>query len=540
MKPLAAGRALVLAAATSITACGGGGGGGGTTGTLLPPLDQTYLTSGRAAAGDVFVHLFEWRWADIARECEDFLGPNGYAAVQISPPSEHAVILNASGSGVSYPWWQRYQTVSYTLDNSRSGTLAEFRAMVVRCAAQNVKIYADVVINHMTAGAGTGSAGHKYTKYQYDAVPWTPENFHTGCAVTNYNDAANVQLCELSGLADLRTEDGAVRDRLADYLIALQIAGVAGFRIDAAKHMQPRDINAILATVNAAASAAGRPLPYVFMEVINNPGEAVTAQQYFGVGYASGGAADVTDFLYGYRIADAFLGRSGATLASLQTLTAGLLPSDKSVVFVDNHDTQRGDNLYYASANNLYELATIFMLAHPQGAPSVMSSYGFDRGTQAGRDAGPPSSAGGVTQSTFDANGTRCTTTLGAAQVGSWICEHRRDAIAAMVAFRKVTAGTALVNFQSIDGNSNRIAFAREGRGYVVLNLGAQFVYNATDTTLPPGRYCNVAVDHYTAASTPGGQTSCTGATIDVAADGSAAIAVPAGGAVVLHVGAAL
>jgi alpha-amylase len=276
------------------------------------------------------------------------------------------------------------------------------------------------------------------------------------------------------------------------------------------------------------------------MEVINNPGEAVTAQQYFGVGYASGGTADVTDFLYGYRIADAFLGRSGATLASLQTLTAGLLPSDKSIVFVDNHDNQRSDNLYYASANSVYELATIFMLAHPQGAPSVMSSYGFDRGTQAGKDAGPPSAAGGVTQSTFDANGSRCTKVLGAAQVGSWICEHRRDAIAAMVAFRKATAGTALVNFQTVNGNSNRIAFAREGKGYVVLNLGAQFVYNATSMTLPQGRYCNVAVDHYTPAPSPGGQASCSGTTIDVASGGSAAIAVPANGAVVLHVGAAL
>lgn len=23
------------------------------------------------------VHLFEWRWVDIANECENFLGPNG-------------------------------------------------------------------------------------------------------------------------------------------------------------------------------------------------------------------------------------------------------------------------------------------------------------------------------------------------------------------------------------------------------------------------------------------------------------------------------
>lgn len=29
------------------------------------------------------VHLFEWRWADIAAECERFLGPNGFGGLQV-------------------------------------------------------------------------------------------------------------------------------------------------------------------------------------------------------------------------------------------------------------------------------------------------------------------------------------------------------------------------------------------------------------------------------------------------------------------------
>lgn len=29
------------------------------------------------------VHLFEWKWNDIADECERFLAPNGYAGVQV-------------------------------------------------------------------------------------------------------------------------------------------------------------------------------------------------------------------------------------------------------------------------------------------------------------------------------------------------------------------------------------------------------------------------------------------------------------------------
>jgi len=68
----------------------------------------------------VFVQLFEWGWADIGRECEAFLGPAGYAAVQVSPPQEH----------IPGPeWWTRYQPVSYLLE-SRGGTREEFAEML--------------------------------------------------------------------------------------------------------------------------------------------------------------------------------------------------------------------------------------------------------------------------------------------------------------------------------------------------------------------------------------------------------------------------
>lgn len=32
------------------------------------------------------VHLFEWKWNDIANECERFLAPAGYAGVQVHLP----------------------------------------------------------------------------------------------------------------------------------------------------------------------------------------------------------------------------------------------------------------------------------------------------------------------------------------------------------------------------------------------------------------------------------------------------------------------
>ena len=108
-----------------------------------------------------FVHLFEWDWPRVARECEEFLGPAGYAAVQVSPPQEH----------VEGPqWWTRYQPVSYQLV-SRGGSREQFADAVARCRAVDVEIYVDAVINHMTGVyAGKGVAGSEFGEYEYPGL----------------------------------------------------------------------------------------------------------------------------------------------------------------------------------------------------------------------------------------------------------------------------------------------------------------------------------------------------------------------------------
>src|SRR4051812_15909018 len=155
-----------------------------------PTLSQAYRATGHAAAGDVAVHLFDWRWNDIATECETVLGPAGVQAVQVSPPNEHSITP-------SHDWSERYQPVSYSVEKSRSGTGDEFRSMVSRCKAVGVGIIVDAVINHMTnsPSPGTGSNGTTYSKYDYPGL-YAPTDFHTPCTVTNYASAPNVQDCE--------------------------------------------------------------------------------------------------------------------------------------------------------------------------------------------------------------------------------------------------------------------------------------------------------------------------------------------------------
>ena len=39
------------------------------------------------------VHLFEWKWNDIADECERFLAPMEYAGVQVSHASRCSIFI---------------------------------------------------------------------------------------------------------------------------------------------------------------------------------------------------------------------------------------------------------------------------------------------------------------------------------------------------------------------------------------------------------------------------------------------------------------
>ena len=108
---------------------------------IASPYDEPHTIPNRT----VIVHLFEWKWTDIAIECETFLSKYEYGAVQISPPLEHIVFY----SNNDHPWYTRYQPVSYTLV-SRSGDKAELQDMISRCNKVGVRIIADVVLNHMT------------------------------------------------------------------------------------------------------------------------------------------------------------------------------------------------------------------------------------------------------------------------------------------------------------------------------------------------------------------------------------------------------
>ncbi|MGA2383282.1 MAG: alpha-amylase family protein [Gemmatimonadales bacterium] len=480
--------------------------GGGAT-APRPTLSPTYRPSGHMAAGDVFVHLFEWRWADIATECEQVLGPAGFTAVQISPPQEHSITP-------TFDWSERYQPVRYNIARSRSGDSTAFVNMVSRCKAVGVGIYVDAVINHMTnyPSPGTGSNSSAYSKYDYPGL-YTSSDFHTPCTVTDYTNAANVQDCELLSLPDLNTELTRVRDSIAGYLTKLARLGVAGFRIDAAKHIQQVSLDDIFAIVDSTAKAEGRPIPYYFLEVSTGPGEALGPSDYYGEAYGSGGAADITEFIF-QGVGDKFLGTGGQHISQLNpngstgnqfsAAAWGLMPSDKAVVFLENHDTQHDLGRISYRDGSVFRVANVWMLAQPYGYPSILSSFAFVRPQE--NSMGPRSDANGWTLPVA------CASTFEAATDDQFVCEHRDPYILRMVAFRKYVAGTDVNHWW--DDGANAIAFSRGARGFVAINRESTAATATVATGMPPGTYCDLLTGGISAGT-------CVGTSIVVDSTGS-------------------
>ena len=433
--------------------------------------------------------------------------------MQVSPPEEHSITPN-------HDWSERYQPVSYSIARSRSGTGAEFADMVTRCKAAGVDIYVDAVINHMTnfPSPGTGSNGTNYTKYEYPGL-YTQSDFHTPCTVSNYADAANVQDCELFGLPDLNTGSATVRQKIADYLLMLARLGVAGFRIDAAKHIQQVELDKIIGIVNSTLTAEGRPIPYWFLEVSAGFAEALRPADYFGEGYSSGGAADITEFIF-KGVADKFtqlggaqhlfqLNPNGSSGNQFSANAWSMMPSDKAVVFLQNHDTQHelGSQCGLRYTNpQVFRLANVWMLAEPYGYPSVLSSYAFSC-DQVGITIGPPSDANGWTVPVS------CSSSLETAAIGKWVCEHRDPYIESMVRFRHETAGTDQSHWW--DNGRDAIAFSRGDKGFVAINREGSSVTATVATGLSAGTYCDILTGGRTGAS-------CAGTSLTV--DGTGAI----------------
>jgi glycosidase len=373
--------------------------------------------------------------------------------------------------------------------------------MVNACHSAGVKVIADVVFNHMAGlDSGTGIAGSSFTHYNYPGI-YQGQDFHhcgtPGDDITDWNDRSQVQNCELANLADLATESEYVRGTLANHANDLLNLGVDGFRIDAAKHVPVADLKTVLSRLSRQPS-------YITQEIYYDGSGEVTPGEYTGLG-------QVQAFQYAFNLKSAFENNGISSLHNPES--NGYSPSDSgsSNTFVANHDTERnGATLTANSPNSMYTLAHVWILAHPFGSPTILSSYQFSDG-----DAGAPNGNYGTCSGNGGANG--------------WICQHRWASVSGMVGFRNAVQTADITNWTS--PSPQQVAFGRGNAGFVAINNSDQGWSSTFQTSLPAGTYCNV-ID----GVKNGG--SCTGSTVTVGSDGTFSYSVGNRNAVAIHINA--
>jgi alpha-amylase len=184
---------------------------------------NSYIHPGRSG----IVQLFEWTFKDVAKECQ-FLGENGYGAVHLSPVHE-------SKSDESYSWHLRYQPLSYVI-KSRSGSADDLKVMIQECTKHKIRVYVDIVANHMANGEGEIIGTAKNTanpdNLEYPSVPYTHADFNENCEINADSNAFQIRNCRIDGLPDLNLGVENVRDKISDFMNELIDLGVAGFRMD--------------------------------------------------------------------------------------------------------------------------------------------------------------------------------------------------------------------------------------------------------------------------------------------------------------------
>lgn len=109
-------------------------------------------------------------------------------------------------------------------------------------------------------------------------------------------------------------------------------------------------------------------------------GEGISYAEYTHLGA-------ITEFKFSAEIGRVFKGYDRLTWLSNWGTGWGFMDSRYALVFVDNHDNQRGhgaggDNILTYKQSKQYKMATAFKLAHPYGSTRVMSSFDFNDSDQ--------------------------------------------------------------------------------------------------------------------------------------------------------------
>ncbi|CAK9005627.1 unnamed protein product [Durusdinium trenchii] len=484
---------------------------------------------GEELRSTVLVKLMEWNYNDVAKECTEFLGPNGFEAVQVAPVTEHIL---------GYQWWVKYQPVSAGLD-SRSGTEEELRQMVATCRAAGVQVIVDILLNHMASPCKQakkksksgeleempcrGWAGSKFgSRRQQGARGWDaagPEHFHHQAASLEQPFCKvgpqtgwlcpedDCTPCDMYELPDFNTELQEVRDMQFKHLEELYHIGITGLRVDAAIYHHV----------------------YELADMLNRLPWDLIYQEWWGE-YPPQDRTDYVglyrDVAYRWHLVNRLSNLNASELPQLLELEGGVfgISQDMAVYPFAYHDgrSKDADPEIATYKNGLaFHQQQKFFLSWPVGnSVLIWGGYGW-------RDLshGPPGCdrADGdhcSPKPVYDANGLpQCLRApelsplpRTAARERRWICEHRWQGVAGLVHFRKACRGHEVTQTWGSDGESalglGRLAF-RLGRACFValvrgrrlgepedvkvVGVGGTWDLKGLHIGVPAGCYCDLS-----------------------------------------------
>ena len=222
-------------------------------------LTKNYLNVRKT---DVILHAFDWPYAYIAAHAQK-IGKLGYRSVLVSPAMKS--FKHEDGTA----WWQRYQPQDYRVIDNQLGNTKDFSDMIKALEQYGVRVYADVVFNHMANEAykrsdlqypcATDIKTYRDDKNEYQSQIlfgnlseplFSEEHFVEAFRIEDWKNPWEVQNGRITdsledvGLPTLKVCDYVIEQQ-KNYLRSLKKLGVKGFRIDAAKHMSIEHIQRI-------------------------------------------------------------------------------------------------------------------------------------------------------------------------------------------------------------------------------------------------------------------------------------------------------
>lgn len=406
---------------------------------------------------DVILHAFDWHYDDIAENAKK-IAELGYGAILIAPP------LYSDERGPE--WWQRYQPKDYRVVRSYLGGKKQLEQAIQALHASNVRVYADVVFNHMANEKSARNDPYNFpgdrelARYLSEAESFERDRLYGDLSVglfcqrdfnpqgdiCNWNDLHESQELWLSGLPDLDLNDWVVEQQKA-CLSALNRLGFDGYRIDAIKHLPYDHIARVFQT-----------------EILNGKfvfGEALTCNDHEECLFLWPLLYITSISFYDFPLHET-LRRTFSTTGSMRELVnpaanGQALHWSRAVTFSITHDIPNNDGFRWQMLDPQDEfLANVYIMGRDGGIPLVFSDHN---------------------QSAARYNSDR----------NRWNEAWSRQDTAGMIAFHNAVHGTPQRPLFEHDGF---IVFARGDRGIVAINKTDEWQHPRIWTNgLKQGRY---------------------------------------------------